>query len=82
MAKRIKLYPSRRARKKAELGVGANSWMRSGDPHNKLKHEKRPTHDPMKELNKTIKRGSGGGGVGIGRWHKDPKTGRRTWKIF
>jgi len=23
--------------------------------------------------------GGGGGGVGGGRWHKDPKTGRRVW---
>ena len=36
--------------------------------------------DPMKGLDKVIK--LGGGGVGGGRWHKDPKTGRRTWKIM
>jgi len=27
-------------------------------------------------------RAGGGGGPGGGRWHKDPKTGRRTWKIM
>ena len=37
--------------------------------------------NPMKALDKAIKRG-GGGGPGGGRWVKDPKTGRRQWKIM
>ena len=36
--------------------------------------------NPMKALDKVIK--SGGGGVGGGRWVKDPKTGRKQWKIM
>ena len=34
------------------------------------------------EIKKLEKRAGTGGGVGGGRWHKDPKTGRRTWKIM
>jgi len=41
----------------------------------------RPTHDPMKELNKAMRGGGGGGGFGGGRWTKD-KMGRRHLKIM
>ena len=87
MAGRIKRYPSPRQIKKldkkglAETGVRSATKRQSDyafgvkDPDK----DKRKMHDPFKELNKTIKRG---GGVGGGRWHKDPKTGRRTWKMM
>jgi len=38
-------------------------------------------HELDREI-KRLERRAGGGGVGGGRWHKDPKTGRRTWKIM
>jgi hypothetical protein len=88
MAGRIKEYPSRRQDKKldkkglAERGISYATKRQSDyafgvkDPNK----DKRKAHDPMKELNKTMR--GGGGGPGGGRWHKDPKTGRRTWKIM
>ena len=44
----------------------------------------RKMHDPMKELTKLFKgmHSGGGGGGGVSRWHKDPKTGRRTLKVM
>ena len=97
MAKKIKQYPSKRQIKKGVRGserrvpmvkydyhgpMSPQPWETKREADKALKIKKtRPTHDPMKELNKTIKSG-GGGGVGGGRWHKDPKTGRRTWKIL
>ena len=75
MTDRVKQYPSKRLTKKKGVRVtGTNN--------------PRKMHDPMKELTKLFKgmhsggRGGGGGGVGVGRWHKDPKTGRRTWKVL
>ena len=81
MAEKINLYPSIRQVKK--LNKRDYATKRQADYAFGVKDpnkDKRKAHDPMKELNKTMR--GGGGGPGGGRWHKDPKTGRRTWKIM
>ena len=85
---RKKLDARNKRRKKSASERKASSAKASANVEKQLAREKKEAEKFAKKIvkipkpQKNVAYKKSGGGLGGGRWHKDPKTGRRTFKVM